>query len=59
MALLHGPKKRASALFYLAPQVGFEPTTLRLTEGLLGYFAVATGCYKTLYISQLQVFLLV
>ena len=48
-----------SPLFYLAPQVGFEPTTLRLTEGLSGFFAVATGCYKTLYISQLQVFLLV
>ena len=30
----------------LAPQVGFEPTTLRLTEGRSAFFTVATGCYK-------------
>jgi hypothetical protein len=41
----------------LAPQVGFEPTTLRLTEGLSGFFVVATGCYKALRISRLQSFL--
>jgi len=39
--------------FNLAPQVGFEPSTLRLTEGHLALFTVATCCYKWLFINNL------
>jgi hypothetical protein len=47
------------SLILLAPEVGLEPTTLRLTATELVAFPLATDCYKSLFVmdlADLQIF---
>jgi len=43
-----------SCLFYLAPEVGLEPTTLRLTAIEFAGLPAAIDCYKPLYKMRLR-----
>ena len=43
----------ADSIVVLAPEVGLEPTTLRLTATELVNFPLATDCYKSLFVMNL------